>query len=81
MERLEASLDEHPEVRLVVIDPVGSFIGGKIDTGKDNEVRATLGPLMVLARKRRIAVLAVMHLNKTEAAKVIYRVAGSVGGS
>ena len=48
---------------------------------RDNEVRGALLPLADMARRTNVAVVAVMHLRKKEeAARVIYRVGGSVGG-
>jgi len=63
---------------LVIIDPVAALLGG-IDAHRDNEVRATLQPLVELARDARVAVLCVLHLNKGEARRALYRVGGSIG--
>jgi hypothetical protein len=78
--RLERELERRPEVGLVVVDPVGSLLAGKLDMGRDNEVRGALQPLVDLADRRNVAVLAVMHLRKEDTARVIYRVGGSMGG-
>lgn len=67
-----------PDTKLVIIDPVMSFVGGKIDTNRDNEVRAALTPLVRLADECGISVLAVCHFNKGEAATVLHRIGGSV---
>lgn len=61
---IERALDQMPDCRLVVIDPIGSFLGERVDAHRDNEVRGTLQPLVRLARQRRIAVLIVMHTRK-----------------
>lgn len=61
---LEQSLRRLPDCRLVVIDPAGSFIGGKVDAHRDNEVRAVLAPLGRLAEKYGVAVLLVAHIRK-----------------
>jgi putative DNA primase/helicase len=78
--RLEAELARRPEIGLVIIDPVGSLLAGKLDTARDNEVRGALQPLVDLARRANVAVLAVMHLRKEDSERAIYRVGGSVGG-
>lgn len=67
-----------PDVRLVVIDPVMSFVGGKVDANRDNEVRAALMPLVRLAAEIGIAVVGVVHFNKGDAEKAFHRVGGSV---
>src|SRR5262249_28245352 len=77
---LEAELARRPEIGMVVIDPVGSLLAGKYDMARDNEVRFVLQPLVDMARRLNVAVVVVMHLRKEEAARVIYRVGGSVGG-
>jgi putative DNA primase/helicase len=76
---LDGLLDRVPDAHMLVIDPVGSFIGGGVDAYRDNEVRGVLQPLVDLAAHRNIAVLVVAHLNKAELLKAIYRVAGSIG--
>lgn len=65
---LEQSLDAIPDAALVVIDPIGSFIGGRVDAHRDNEVRAVLHPLAMLAQRRSVAVVLVAHQRKGAAA-------------
>ncbi len=67
-----------PDVKLIVIDPVMSFVGGKVDANRDNEVRAALMPLVKLAAEAGIAVVAVVHFNKGDAEKAFHRVGGSI---
>lgn len=76
---LDELLSEVDQPRLLVIDPVGSFVGGGVDAHRDNEVRAVLQPLVDLAERHRIAVLVIAHLNKAELLKAIHRVTGSIG--
>jgi hypothetical protein len=74
---LDDKLDEMPDVRLLVIDPIAQLLGD-VNTGKDNEVRAALQPLKELAERRNIAVVCVVHLRKAEAERTLYRVSGSI---
>jgi putative DNA primase/helicase len=62
---IENALKRYPELRLVVIDPIGSFLGTGIDAHRDNEVRRVLGPIGQLAEKYDVAVLIVAHPNKS----------------
>lgn len=62
---LEAALKAIPDCRLVVVDPIGSFIGGGTDAHRDNEVRAVLAPVAALAQKYGPAVLLVAHRRKS----------------
>ena len=50
---------------------------GSTNTHKDADVRRVLAPLVMLAEKYGVAVLAIMHMNKSEAA-AIYRASGSI---
>jgi AAA domain len=67
----------HPLVAMVVLDPLTAFTG-KVDTHRNSEVRAMLGPLMRLTDKHRISILALNHLNKMEGPSAMYRGMGSI---
>jgi hypothetical protein len=77
---LEAELAGRPDVKLVVIDPAGAFVGRTgIDDHRDSELRALLGPLTELAARRGVTILLVKHLNKGVTAKAVHKVGGSGG--
>lgn len=65
-------------VKLLVVDPLGSFVGGETETGLDNKVRAALAATVALAERVGIAVVVLAHMNKS-AGKAIYRINGSIG--
>jgi putative DNA primase/helicase len=75
--KLDEALGRIPETRLLIVDPVSAYMG-RIDTHRDAEIRRVLAPLAELASRRRIAVIGVMHLKKSEASALL-RVSGSVG--
>lgn len=62
---LEAALRATPDCRLIVVDPIGSFLGGDTDAHRDNEVRGVLAPVAKLAEKYGPAVLVVAHRRKS----------------
>lgn len=62
---LESALDAVKDCRLIVIDPIGSFLGGRTDAHRDNEVRAVLAPVAMLAERTGAAVLMVAHRRKS----------------
>jgi len=62
---LEQAIEQIRPV-LVIIDPIGSVIGGKTDAHRDNEVRAVLAPVAALAAKYGCAVLIVAHRRKSD---------------
>jgi len=62
------ALERLGDCRLVVVDPVGSFLGGRTDAHRDNEVRAVLAPLAALAEQHGPAVLLIAHRRKASGA-------------
>lgn len=62
---LDEALRRQPDCRLIVIDPIGSFIGGGTDSHRDNEVRSVLAPVAQLAERYGPAVLIVAHRRKS----------------
>lgn len=77
--QLEKALIDHPGVKLIVIDPIGSFLGGKVDGHRDNEIRSVLAPLAALAEKYNCAILIVAHRRKSAAASADDMALGSIG--
>ena len=73
---LEGALREHPDVRLIVIDPISAYLGG-VDSHSNAEVRGILAPLAALAARFGVAVLCVTHLRKSAGA-AIYRAISSI---
>lgn len=77
---IEAHLQRHPEIGLVIVDPAGAFTGGSgFDDHRDSEVRKVLGPLSDLAGRHGVAILLVMHFSKGTTAKAVNKVMGSAG--
>lgn len=75
LETLITQADE--PVRLVVIDPISSYLG-RVDSHRNAEVRAVLEPLGQMAARRKVAVLAITHFSKGTAARALDRVVGSI---
>ncbi len=72
---LEEAIRKAPPA-LIVVDPISAYMGNS-NTHRDADVRRVLGPLVALAQKYGVAILGIMHMNKSEAA-AIYRASGSV---
>lgn len=73
---LEAEIIKRGDVRLVIIDPVSSYMG-KTDSHKNADVRSVLEPIGEMAERLRVAVLAITHLSKGDG-KAINRFIGSI---
>jgi putative DNA primase/helicase len=76
-ERMSAFLALHPQVRLVIIDPITACMIGT-DSHKNSEVRAALHPLAEVAQRHRVCIVAITHLNKGSGMKAMHRVTGSI---
>lgn len=75
--RLDNLLSELQGVALVVIDPLGAYMGA-VDGHKNNEVRAALLPLQDLAVKHNVAIICISHLTKSGGNNALLRVQGSI---
>ena len=76
---LEKKIIEIGSIAAIFIDPVSSYLGGRIDEYKNAVIRSVLTPLAKLAEKYRLSIICVTHLNKNETQSAINRVAGSIG--
>lgn len=65
------------DIRVLIFDPLMSFISDKTDSHNDHSVRRSLWPLYRLAQDTRAAVLVIRHLNKGSG-KAVYRGGGSI---
>jgi putative DNA primase/helicase len=63
LECLEAEIRKRDNVKLVIIDPVSSYLG-KVDSHKNADVRSVLEPLGEMAARLRVAVICNNHFSK-----------------
>jgi DNA polymerase I-like protein with 3'-5' exonuclease and polymerase domains len=80
LENLRRKIIEVGNVVAILIDPVGAYLGvGEIDTYRDSDVRAALGPLKDLAEEFKVAIIGIMHFNKkTDVTNALLRVSSSM---
>jgi AAA domain-containing protein len=67
--------------KLIIVDPVNSYLGGKQDGFKDTEVRRVLDPLKEMAERLDIAVVLLMHTKKGIEEEILYQIGGSIAFS
>jgi hypothetical protein len=72
-----AMVAEQTGAGLLILDPLMSVIDAKLDTHRDREVRQALEPLVALADKTRMAVLGLIHHNKSGSTDALQLVMGS----
>lgn len=65
------------DVRLIVIDPPSAYLGTKVDSYKDSDVRRVLMPLSALAQDTGAMILLIVHLNKRTDGGAQQRFSGS----
>jgi Bifunctional DNA primase/polymerase, N-terminal/AAA domain/Primase C terminal 1 (PriCT-1) len=77
IEQLEEAVTKH-KARLVVIDPLQSFLGGNVDAHRANETRPILDGIGKLAEKTGCAILITRHLSKGIGGNALHRGLGSI---
>jgi hypothetical protein len=64
--------------RLMVVDPIQSYLGADVDAHRANETRPILDGLSQLAREFEVSILMIRHLSKAPTARAIHRGLGSI---
>lgn len=75
---LVKALSQITDVRLIVVDPISAYLGSRIDSHCNSDIRALLAPLAEIAVQHDVAVVCVTHLNKGAQSKAMYRTTGSL---
>ena len=80
LEKLRRKIAEVGDVQGIFIDPVSAYLGvGKVDSYRDTDVRAVLGPLKELVEEVGAALIGVLHFNKkTDITNALLRVSNSL---
>ncbi len=73
---LREFLRDHPQIKLIVMDPVTSYIGD-VDPNKPKEVRPFLNKLKKFAEDMGVSLLLIMHLSKNPDVSALHRVGGA----
>jgi putative DNA primase/helicase len=74
---LEDAIQRIGDVRLVIIDPVSSYLG-KTDSHKNADVRGTLEPLGDMASRLRVAIVSITHFSKGAGQSAVNSFIGSI---
>ena len=72
----EAVLEKH--ARLVIVDPIQSYLGAEVDAHRSNETRPIMDGLSRIAEDHRCCILLVRHLGKARTGKALYQGLGSI---
>jgi hypothetical protein len=74
---IEAKAARLPDCRLIVVDPVSAYLGGK-DDHRNAELRSVLSPLKAMAERLNVAIVLVTHCSKSGGVDGKRRVIGSI---
>lgn len=66
------------DAKLLIFDPLSSYLGQDVSMNLANEVRARFNRLIDAAKYTGCAIIVISHMNKMIGAKAIYRTSGSV---
>jgi AAA domain-containing protein len=76
MAALRKALKEHPNIRILIIDPLTAYLGA-VKAKENSEVRRVLAPLVRLIEETGVLAIGNNHLNKSSG-KALYRVLDSI---
>jgi putative DNA primase/helicase len=78
--QVERRAKDFPDLRLIIVDPIASFLPERINPNQANSVRQAMDKVSTLAYKLGVAALTIMHFNKPSGTggKAIHRTSGSV---
>ena len=76
-ERIEAAIVQ-TGAKLMILDPIQGYLGGKVDMNRANEIRTVLKNVAAVAERTRCAIVLVGHLNKATGTNSAYRGLGSI---
>lgn len=78
LSKIERRARDFPDLKLIVVDPIASFLPERINPSQQNQVRQAMDQISNLAYKLGIANLPVMHFAKAINVKASYKTSGSV---
>jgi hypothetical protein len=77
MQVLARTLRDNPNIGLVVVDPITSYLG-KVDMNKEQDVRRVLTPLRDMCEETGVTCISVGHFNKRCDVAALHKSAGAV---
>lgn len=69
---------ERCNAKLLILDPMSSYIGGECSLNNANETRAEFNHLIAVAKDTGCAIVIIAHMNKAKDTSPLYRTNGSI---
>jgi AAA domain/DnaB-like helicase N terminal domain len=76
--RLLGAAIQKTGARLLIVDPIQSYLGAQVDAHRANETRPIMDGLVRLAEEHNVALILARHLAKAASGKAVYRGLGSI---
>ena len=76
LERLQSAIEGVPPPRLLIVDPISSFLGAASENS-NAEIRSLLQPVTKLAKDTSTSIVLISHLRKSEGSN-LHRIIGSI---
>jgi putative DNA primase/helicase len=73
---IERLLEAHPAIKLVVIDPLGSYLGS-LKKNAEEAIRPVLLAMKEMAERRGVAIISIDHFNKNFQQTALHRISGT----
>jgi putative DNA primase/helicase len=74
-----ASIINEIDAKMIVIDPLSSYLSNRIDSWKDPDIRRALSPLAAMGNDLGVTIILLRHWNKSPGTDLLYRGLGSIG--
>lgn len=76
-DRIREAIEKY-NAKLLILDPMSSYIGGDCSMNNANETRAEFNHLIAVAKDTGCAIVIIAHMNKAKDASPLYRTNGSI---
>ena len=76
-DRIREAVEKY-HAKLLILDPMSSYIGGDCSMNNANETRAEFNHLIAVAKDTGCAIVIIAHMNKSKDTSPLYRTNGSI---
>jgi hypothetical protein len=74
-----ASWQARVGAKVIILDPLVAHLSSRVNSWRDQDIRRVLAPAVRWAEDADIALVSVVHLNKSDSTDIFSRIGGSIG--